>query len=109
MTNIEIKATGTTQEETYTAIACDITLNGTKIGSISLMVDDSGTYIERIDINETHRSNGYGTQAIKMIAGQYDTVYAAPDNEGSQRLLARIGSTYTAAPYADQGYGVYSV
>lgn len=58
--------------------------------------------------------------AIREILGDFDALYAAPDNADAARLYARIGEKVVgediaaAAPleclyYLDQGYGVYSV
>jgi RimJ/RimL family protein N-acetyltransferase len=80
------------KEDSYTSMVYAVELDGELIGELSLMVDDESAYIERLDIDEEYRNQGYGTQATKMIAAEYDEVYAAPDNSDSQRLLERIGT-----------------
>jgi RimJ/RimL family protein N-acetyltransferase len=89
----------------------EILVGDTAVGSMTLMVDENSTYIERIDVAEEYQGNGYGTQAIQMVAREYDTVFAAPDNEDSQRLFERLGRVYTGdeADYVDQGFGVFQL
>jgi len=72
---------------------------------------DMSLYIERIDIDEQFRGKGYGTKAIQQISDEYRIVFAAPDNEDSQRLFERLGEEYyeDGAHAVDQGYGVYRV
>ena len=83
-------------------------------------LDDGSAYLERIDVDEGFRGQGIGTAAIREILGDFDALYAAPDNEDAARLYARIGEQVVgedidaAAPleclyYLDQGFGVYTI
>lgn len=111
---LQYTITGKTEEEGYTAISIEITKQEALIGYVSLMVDENGTYLERIDVEEELRGQGYGTEIIKHISSEYSNVFAAPDNEDARRLYDRIGWEMNAADYSDfgcyvdQGYGVYS-
>ena len=68
-------------------------------------------YLEDIVINEEKRNEGYGTQAIKMLAEENDFLYFAPTDENNQRLYERIASDMeeemSDVPEVDQGFGVY--
>jgi RimJ/RimL family protein N-acetyltransferase len=94
-------------DETYRNIILDIMEGGTKIGVMSLLVDDDSTYIERIDIDEAHRNRGYGTEAIRLVADEYDETFAAADNEDAARLYSRIGVKTNEHQEIDQGFGVW--
>lgn len=96
------------------------TYTGAHVRAIVQELDDGCGYIERIDVDEGFRGQGIGTEAIREIAGDFDSLFAAPDNEGAARLYARIGEQVVgedidaAAPleclyYLDQGFGVYEI
>jgi len=101
------------QDDNIANIIFDICMDGKKIGDVALIgdYDMADVYIERMDIIDDEQNKGYGTQALKKISEMYDLVYGAPDNEGSQRLLERIGRLYKNqnASYYDQGFGVYQI
>lgn len=71
-------------------------------------------YIERIDIEENHRSKGYGAKFIEEIQDEFGSwidTYAAPDNKGSQRWMeekmnAELIEDGDITNF-DQGLGVY--
>ena len=111
MTTTTLLETCRVEEDSYTSIVYDVMSDSDTVGHMTLMVDGDSTYIERLDIEPEYQNNGFGTAAIKTVARTYDVVFAAPDNDGSQRLLERIGCEYTGeeADYIDQGYGVYRV
>jgi len=72
--------------------------------------DGMDAYIDRIDIYDGYRNKGFGSTFIAWISGQYDRVFAAPDNLDSQRLFDRIGREhYGEYGGFDQGFGVYEI
>lgn len=112
MKKIEVIETGRYDDESYTSVSYTITADGEQVGTCEVMADSSSwSYIERIDIDEHHRNNGYGTAAIRELSSIYDGIVLAPDNADAQRLYERIGDEYSddATDYIDNGYGVYMV
>lgn len=106
--------------ETYEDEGTFRTYTGAHVRAIVQEFDDGSAYLERIDVDEGFRGQGIGTAAIREILGDFDALYAAPDNEDAARLYARIGEKVVgedidaAAPleclyYLDQGFGVYSI
>jgi len=91
----------------------DIKISNQAIGCGSMIEDDSGCYLERIDIDLQHRGKGYGTQALHQLRNIYGSYYLAPDNADAKRLYDRICDkmdfdTYSRFGFAiDQGFGVY--
>lgn len=84
----------------------------TKVGATSVVSWADGTaLIERLDIDEAHRNNGFGTQAIELISSGFDECYIVPDNADAARLYARLGSETYEEPWLhlDQGFGVFKV
>lgn len=75
----------------------------TKVGYAELLVsydedgDEKSAYINSIEIYEQYRNNGLGTAALKEVAAEHNGIYICPDNEGAERLYARIGEE-TDAP-----------
>lgn len=109
---LNIIETRRTREDTYEAISYDIDLNGVTIGWASVINgEDSPACIERIDIEESYRNQGYGSEAINAISDLFGGIIIAPDNEDAQRLYDRLGREYNGnvADYLDQGYGVYLI
>lgn len=107
---LEVKETRRVSEDSYDAISYSIQLDGIEIGTAS--VQASGTaYVERIDIDEEQRGQGYGTEALMQLSRMHGGIYLAPDNADAQRLYERIGTEYYGddAEYIDQGYGVYEI
>lgn len=104
---IVLSATWVEQEDSYTAQGYDIFAGESKVGTMSVFIDTDSAYIERIDIHEESRSNGYGTEAIRTIASEHKETFAAPDNEGSRRLMDRIGTVTDRHGEVNQGFGVY--
>ncbi len=94
----------------YDSVGYEIFAEGQKVGSISVM-EGLETYLERIDIDDGYQGKGLGSAAISQLFDKYDYLYAAPDNQDSQRLFERIGTGYRGGEgdYADQGYGVYEI
>ncbi len=86
--------------------------DGKVIGEGSV-VENGTTYLEALEIQEEHRNQGYGTEALYELAKIYGEICLAPDNEDAQRLYERIAddmkdSDYNEFGFAlDQGYGVY--
>jgi ribosomal protein S18 acetylase RimI-like enzyme len=107
---MEIKVTNRVQDETYETVAYEAILEGATIGYATVIVDSEYTYLERIDIEEEFRGQGYGTAFIRTLADEYGSIVAAPDNEGSQRLFDRLGYDVSDKYWmVDQGYGVYEI
>lgn len=112
-TNIILKETQ--YDESFEYRMYDITDGQNVIGQAQVMYnegDEVEAYIERMDIDEEYRNAGHGTAATQLLVEEYGEVFAAPDNEDSQRLLERIGedaSNLDTADYLDQGYGFYRI
>ena len=93
----------------------DIVVDGTIIGGGNIDQDESGAYLERIDIEEEHQGQGHGTKALYEIAEVYGDYYLAPDNEDAQRLYERVAEPMSQEDYdsfgfaIDQGFGVYEI
>ena len=96
------------------------TYTGAHVTATVQEFDDGSAYLERIDVDDGFRGQGIGTSAIREILGDFDCLYASPDNEDAARLYARLGTKIVgedvegAAPleclyYLDQGFGVYEV
>ena len=118
MKKIALKAISTQKDEdaNMTYKNYEIYADETLIGSASVETDyeeenTEYSYIERIDIDEEFRNQGYGTAAIREISSMYYGAVLAPDNEDAKRLYERIGEEFSEDPYVycDQGYGVYLV
>ena len=92
-----------------------IIVNGQEIGFFQFYAGEDELeepiYLERIDIDEAYRNQGYGTQALRQIAQEYGHIYFAADNADCQRLYERIADRCTLpnADYVDQGFGVYEL
>lgn len=87
-------------------------VDGEEVGFAGVVqFEDGSTYLERIDIYDGHQNRGYGTKFIEWLANRYDGIYAAPDNEDSQRLFERLGEDDSHGDMAgfDQGFGVYEI
>lgn len=106
--------------ETYEDEGTFRTYTGAHVRAIVQELDDGCGYIERIDVDEGFRGQGIGSKAIREIAGDFESLFAAPDNEDAARLYAKLGEKIvgedieTAAPmeclyYLDQGFGVYEI
>lgn len=104
--------------ENYTTYENEIKVDDQAIGKAYTIVeyDDDGdkeeqVYLEDIVINEEKRNEGYGTQAIQMLAEENEFLYFAPTDENNQRLYKRIASDMeeemSDVPEVDQGFGVY--
>lgn len=96
----------------YYSDMLDIKVGEISIGSANVIYDDKDkAYLERIDIDEEYRNQGYGTKAINQIVDTYGSIYVAPDNERARNLYDRMG--YEANSHAtemyDQGYGVFEI
>ena len=112
MKTIEIIESGRQHEDTYDAIHYDIVLDDIVIGWASVNDGEDGTsYVERIDIEESHRNHGHGSAALEQLSDIFGGVIIAPDNEDAQRLYERLGRKYRGeiADYLDQGFGVYTI
>lgn len=91
-----------------------IEVEGEAVGELDVVISQNSDniYLENLDIDEEHRNQGYGTQAIKLVAGMFWRVYIAPTNEDNARLYARLGedasgSISDSEMEVDQGHGVY--
>lgn len=93
----------------------DIEVDGKIIGGGSMIEDEDSCYLERIDIDEEHRGQGHGTQALYLLRDIYGTYYLAADNEDAKRLYDRIADEMDSAEYdrwgfaIDQGFGVHVI
>ena len=92
----------------------DITLDGCKIGSLTVIEYHDGTaHLTRLDIDEQYRCKGYGTEAIealKRIRSEKDgALYCAAESERCSHLYDRIGRQISEDPWCslDQGFGVF--
>ena len=72
--------------------------------------------IDRLDTEEEYQNKGYGTQILKEIQKDFNTVYIVPDNKDAARLYERIGRSVVDKPiydkelYAlDNGFGVFEL
>jgi GNAT superfamily N-acetyltransferase len=107
---MEIKVVERYQEATYEFVMYEAVIDGVTIGYANVYTNDSWTYLERIDIEEEYRGQGYGTAFINHLVTEYGSIVAAPDNEDSQRLFERLGRDVSDKHwYVDQGYGVYEI
>ncbi len=94
-----------------------IVVNGLEVGEADVLVEDGDDYgyLERLDIDEKYRNNGYGTKALRALAEKFERIIFAPDNEDAKRLYSRIADELKSADYdsfgfaIDQGYGVYEI
>lgn len=102
----------------YTTYENEILVDDQVIGKAYTIVeyDDDGdkedeVYLEDIVIYEQYRNQGFGTQAIQMLAKENEFLFFAPTDENNQRLYERIASDMeedlSDVPEVDQGYGVY--
>lgn len=111
MKNIEIKETR--NQENY--ISLDIYADGILVGEAGIMLpgeddEDQSCYLERLDIDEEHRGQGIGTEAIYKLDRMYDDLFFAPDNEDAKRLYDRIATDVSDDYWmVDQGFGVYRI
>lgn len=97
-------------EGTYTTYTEDIMVDGIKVGRADTIVnsEEDEVYLEWIAIDEDFRGQGYGTQAMKMLAKKYSFIYFAPCDERNKELYERIAEEMESdAPDVDQGFGVY--
>ena len=94
------------EEDTCWHVGYGITVNGETVGYVDITADADSTYIERIDVNENWRNQGVGAATIEALVSMFRVVFAAPDNEDSQRLFERIGRETDKYPVC-QGFGVY--
>lgn len=114
MNKTELRLTSTQEMDETTMYNFDIIANDQVVGCVQLNAeseDDEHAYVERIDIDEEFRNNGYGTDALMQLSDKCYGIEIAPDNEDARRLYERIGeeSNWDAADYIDQGYGVYRI
>lgn len=105
-----IEVSVTDEDENTEYKAWDIVVDGKEVGCAEGYTQGDA-YIERIDIYEEFRNNGYGTAALRELSDMLGGIMLAPDNEDAKRLYERIGveSHKENADYVDQGYGVYDI
>lgn len=78
-------------------IDIDIMLNGIKIGYVELFIsydedgEETASYIKSIEIKESYRNLGFGTEVLKRLAKDHNGIYICPDNKNAERLYARLG------------------
>lgn len=112
---IELKSTysGGDMSDSDGAWECfDIEAQGKKVGECTVKFwDDGSALIERIDIEESDRGKGFGTDAIKMISDDHGKTFIVPDNARAAALYNRIGGRIDDDLWCslDQGFGVYRV
>lgn len=100
--------------ESETGAFFDILINGKEVGYAEIT---PANYVADITIYEEHRGQGIGTAALQRLSKDLGTLYLAPDNEGAERLYARIGSVVADNSHiynlwgwgVDQGYGLYEI
>lgn len=82
--------------------------DGLRIGYVELFVtfyedgDEKSAYVKSIEIDETHRNCGYGTEVLKSLALEHEGIYIYPDNEGAKRLYERLGKEVDPAYIPDE-------
>lgn len=108
---LEIVEVSTSDEDGYESMILSLRSDGTEVGEASVLTSSTGAYVERIDIDESKRNRGLGTEFLRLLSERLGGIYLAPDNADAQRLYARIGQDYHGADaeYVDQGYGVYKI
>ena len=112
---LTINLTHSTEEDTYTNSAYEAVVDDTVVGFAETVTDENSTYVERVDIKEEYRNQGFGTAFLKAISAEYGSIFLAPDNADAQRLYERIGCEMNERDYdkfgcyIDQGYGVYEI
>ena len=106
---MEIKKTKTYKDESSITEQFDILVDGRSVGQGTMILDDEMPYLERIDIDAEYRGKGLGTHALYELRNIYGSFLTAPDNEGSKRLMERIGTENTDGLPMDQGFGVYEI
>ena len=99
------------EEDGYTSKVFGLSIDGVSVGEASVLTSSTGAYVERIDIDESKRNRGLGTDFLRLLSEHLGGIYLAPDNADAQRLYARIGQDYHGADaeYVDQGFGVYAI
>lgn len=72
--------------------------------------------VERIDIIDGEQGKGYGTALLQhLVEAEEQTLVIVPDNEGAQRLYARLGYEMDNEQWnrwghaLDCGFGVYEL
>lgn len=111
---LELKKEFFDEEAGYKEYSIEILTDGEKIGRADVIVppeeESDEVYLEWIEIYEDHRNNGFGSEAIKMLAEDFGFIYFAPCDEDNVRCYERIADLYeTNAPEVDQGFGVYYI
>lgn len=115
MKNIELRLSREYPHDYGRDFHYDIVTKGTKIGTLNVITyeDTNSDYnhCERIDIDDQHRGQGYGTATFEALRELFGSVVVAPDNADAQRLYSRLGCEWDGddADYIDQGYGVYEI
>jgi RimJ/RimL family protein N-acetyltransferase len=111
MIDMNILNVRTQHEDGYTYEHYEAVVGGKVIGTAGVMVSENEPqHLERIDIDDDKRGQGYGTSFIRALLSVHGRMTAAPDNQDSQRLFDRLGKDVTDAfPHLDQGYGVYEI
>lgn len=107
---MEVKVGRRQAEDAYEMVTYEAIVNGVIVGYASVTVSDEGAYLERIDVEDGHRGQGYGTAFIRHLSAEYGSIVAAPDNADSQRLFERLGDDVSEEHWMiNQGYGVYVI
>ncbi len=76
---------------------------------------DNFYLLERFDIDEPHRGEGYGTQVLSRLKKIYNLYYVVPDSAQAARLYDRVGYPISSKEYSswghafDQGHGVFEI
>jgi hypothetical protein len=108
---VSLRETRVVKEDSYENRMYSAIFNGKGIGHASVLVDDNGAYVERLDIDDAFRRQGFGTNFIMQLANKFGGITIAPDSEDSRRLYARLGDVAEAeyTEYLDEGFGVYYI
>ena len=115
---MEFKITDISNEDFGTVDTWCVFEDGKEVGFAMVQnwdtKEEDGIYIERIDVYDGFRGNGYGTALLKAIDAYYDCEkYLCPDNEKSAALYERLGIKSESYPeiydYSECGFGVYEI
>ena len=91
-------------EPYYEGYNGSINISGKKIGyvNLGLFYDEDGdvsiAYVKDIAIDEDFRNHGYGTYVLQELSDKYNGIYICPENDDSERLYQRLGSSVSNPP-----------
>lgn len=102
MTNINMILKKSTKEEYCAWEDRDIVLNGEKIGYVQLCIMGDVVYLASIDIDESQRNRGYGTEVLGSLVDEFGRFYLCPENDRCVTLYERLGEEIDYANCPDE-------